>query len=88
MTGNPNGGSVLVPGWNDPDASINVTEYEYSKVHQGKTHTVKAYRVTVDVPYVPIVGVIVPALEFLMKTSFKNDKYMIKLTHMQAMIGD
>jgi hypothetical protein len=46
------------------------------------------YSITVSVPYVPVVDVLVPALEYLMKTSFQNGKYMIVLTHDQAMIGN
>ncbi len=90
-TGNPvGGGAYLVAGWDDPDASVTVTEWTFTAPMSGPGEDIEetVYTVTVSVPYVPVVGVLVPALEYLMKTSFKNGKYMITLSHDQAMIGD
>ena len=44
--------------------------------------------VTADVPYEPIAGVLIPALEYLMKSSFHDGKLFITLTHEQAIIGN
>jgi len=89
-TGNPDGGPVLVPGWNDPDASVSVTQSTFTQTMAGQSADINetVYTVTVSVPYVPVVDILIPALEYLMKTSFYNGKYMIVLTHDQALIGD
>ena len=89
-TGNPEGGEYLVKGWADPDAAVTVTdsEFTYAMTGPGDDVVETVYHVTVSVPYVPVVDVLVPALEYLMRTSFYNGKYMIVLTHDQAMIGD
>ena len=91
MTGDPaGGGPYLVPGWADPVASVTVTESEFNANMTGPGEDIAetVYTVTVSVPYVPVVDVLVPALEYLMRTSFYEGKYMIILTHEQAMIGD
>jgi Flp pilus assembly protein TadG len=91
-TGNPNGTAddYLVKGWEDSDASVTVVESTYTETMTGQSETIHetVYSITVSVPYVPVVDVLVPALEYLMKTSFQNGKYMIVLTHDQAMIGN
>jgi len=89
-TGNPDGGEYLVRGWSDPDASVSVTQSTFTAPMTGQSQDISetVYHVTVSVPYVPVVDVLVPALEYLMKTSFYNGKYMIVLTHDQALIGD
>jgi len=89
-TGNPMGGEYVVPGWADPDATVTVTEslFEAPMTGPGDDVVETVYHVTVSVPYVPVVDVLVPALEFLMKTSFYNGKYMIVIKHDQALIGD
>jgi Flp pilus assembly protein TadG len=89
-TGNPGGGEYLVRGWADPDSSVTIVESEFTAPMTGQSEDIveTVYAVTVSVPYVPVVDVLVPALEYLMKTSFYNGKYMIVLTHEQAMIGD
>lgn len=91
-TGHPNGGAdqYLVPGWNDPDASVTVTEATYTQTITGQSEDISetVYTVTVSVPYVPVVDILIPALEYLMKSSFYKGKYMIVLSHDQAMIGN
>jgi Flp pilus assembly protein TadG len=91
-TGNPNGTAddYLVKGWEDSDASVTVVESTYTETMTGQSENINetVYSITVSVPYVPVVDVLVPALEYLMKTSFQNGKYMIVLTHDQAMIGN
>lgn len=89
-TGNPLGGPYLVPGWSDPDASVAVTESTFTQTMSGLSEDINetVYTVTVSVPYVPVVDILIPALEYLMKTSFYNGKYMIVLSHDQALIGD
>lgn len=89
-TGNPGGGAYLVKGWADPDASVSVTQSTFTATMSGQSQDINetVYHVTVNVPYVPVVGVLVPALEYLMHTSFYHGKYMIVLTHDQALIGD
>lgn len=91
-TGNPNGtaDNYLVKGWEDPDASVTVVQSTYTAAMTGQSEDVNeiVYSVTVSVPYVPVVDILIPALEYLMKTSFQNGKYMIVLTHDQAMIGN
>jgi hypothetical protein len=44
--------------------------------------------VTADVPYVPVVGVLIPALEYLMSSQFRDGELYITLTHEQAIIGN
>lgn len=89
-TGVPTGGQYLVKGWADPDATVSVTQSTFTATISGQSQDVEetVYHVSVSVPYVPVVDILIPALEYLMKTSFYNGKYMIVLTHDQAMIGD
>ncbi len=89
-TGNPQGGPYLVKGWDDPDSSVSVSQSYYTATMTGQSADVTetVYSVTVSVPYVPVVDILIPALEYLMRTSFYNGKYMIVLTHDQALIGD
>jgi Flp pilus assembly protein TadG len=87
-TGSPEGGDFLVKGWEDPIAFVDVTESVFTDTDGSKSVTETVYTVTVSVPYVPVVDVLVPALEYLMKTSFEDGKYMIVLSHDQALVGD
>lgn len=90
MTGNPTGTKpYLVPGWNDPDASVVFTVTPFTKVGAGGvTAEVSVVSVTAKVPYVPVVGMLIPALETLMKDSASKGKVFITLTHQQALIGN
>ena len=90
MTGNPNGGDYLVRGWAEPGAEVFVTESNFAYTMSGKSENIyeTVYHVKVEVPYVPVVDILVPALAYLMKTSFRDGNYIIVLQHDQAMIGD
>lgn len=91
-TGNPNGTAAdyLVAGWEDPNATVTVGTSTYTHTMSGQSADVNetVYTVTVSVPYVPVVNILIPALEYLMKTNFKDGKYYITLSHDQAMIGN
>lgn len=89
-TGEPSGtGPYLVRGWEDPDASVQFSTHQYTQDLGGnKTFSETVISVTADVPYVPVVDVLIPALEYLMKTQFRSGKLFITLTHEQAMIGN
>jgi len=89
-TGEPDGtGPYLVRGSSDPDASVTFSTSDYTGSLTGsKTFTTTVVSVTADVPYVPVVDVLIPALEYLMKSQFRHGKIFITLTHEQAMIGD
>ena len=90
MTGSPTGTAFLVAGWNDPDAQVLFEEKTYTTTTlTGTGNTVEVVMsVTADVPYVSVVGVIIPALEYLMRRSMRNGKLFITLTHQQAIIGN
>lgn len=89
-TGSPDGGEYLVRGWSDPDAVADVWETDFSYTMSGQSANIfeTVYHVRVKVPYVPVVDIMLPAIEYLMSTSFEKDKYYITLRHDQAMIGD
>lgn len=90
-TGSPTAGAAyLVAGWADPDAQVIFEEFNFGVTYNGATGDLNAnvVRVTADVPYVPVIGVLIPALEYLMKSQFRNDKLFITLTHEQAIIGN
>lgn len=89
MTGNPSGtGPYLLPGWSDPDASVIFVQNTYFQTLAGADMNEVVTSVTADVPYVPIGGVVMPILEFLLKRNFKKGKVFITLTHEQAIIGN
>lgn len=89
-TGEPSGTDpYVVRGWEDPDANVIFSTNAYTgTLEKGGTFTTTVVSVTADVPYVPVVNVLIPALEYLMKTQFRNGKLFITLTHEQAMIGN
>lgn len=91
-TGNPNGTAddYIVAGWNDPIASVTVSELTYTHAMSGNLEDINesVYSVSISVPYEPVVGVLVPALEYLMRRSFHEGKYVITLRHDQAIIGN
>ena len=91
-TGEPSGTDpYLVPGWADSGASVIFSTHQYAGSLSGgstKDFTETVISVTADVPYVPVVGVLIPALEYLMKSSFKHGSLYITLTHEQAIIGN
>lgn len=89
-TGNPNGGEYVVRGWSDPDANVTVTTSDYFVDMGGGNEDLNevVYKITVEVPYLPIVDALVPALDYLMRNSVKDDKIMLVLSQEQAMIGD
>lgn len=91
-TGYPDGTAddYLVRGWKDADASVSITTSTYTATMSGQSEDVyeTVYKVTVSVPYVPVVNVLVPALKYLMKENFYEGKYYIVLAHDQAMIGN
>ena len=91
MTGGPTGTApYLVSGWNDPGASVTFSQHIYAQSMTGGSVDISEIvtRVTADVPYEPVAGILVPALEYLMKTNFHDGKLYITLTHEQAIIGN
>ena len=91
MTGGPSGTEpYLVSGWNDPGASVTFSQHVYTQAMGAGSDDIAEVvtRVTADVPYEPVAGVLIPALEYLMKTSFHDGKLYITLTHEQAIIGN
>lgn len=91
MTGGPSGTApYLVKGWNDPEASVTFAQRVYTQPMNAGSEDIAEVvtSVTADVPYVAVVGVFVPALEYMMKSSFRHDKIFITLTHEQAIIGN
>lgn len=89
-TGEPSGTEpYLVRGWADPDASVTFSTHLYTGTLNGSnTFTETVVSVTADVPYVPVVDVLVPALQYLMNSQFRNGKLFITITHEQATIGN
>ena len=90
MTGVPGGDKpYLVAGWAEPGASVTVSESTFSQDLSGNNALYETViNVTADVPYVPVVNVLIPALEFLMKSQFRDGQLYITLTHEQAIIGN
>ena len=90
MTGVPDGSKpYLVPGWAESGASVTISESTFSQGMSGNTTMYETVvTVTADVPYVPVVNVLIPALEFLMKSQFRDGQLYITLTHEQAIIGN
>lgn len=90
-TGLPEGGEYLVPGYGDPDAIVTMDTVNFYAAVSGSGEDVNepVVRVAVEVPYIPVVGgVLVPALEFMMKKQFREGKLFIVLAHEQAIIGN
>jgi len=89
-TGDPKGlDPYLVRGWEDSDAKVVFSTHTYTQDLGGnKSFSETVVSVTADVPYVPVVGMLVPALEYLMKSQFRSGKLFITLTHEQAIIGN
>lgn len=92
MTGEPTGTDpFLVAGWANPAAKVVFSTHQFSATldDPGKSvFTETVIRVTAEVPYEPIVGVLIPALEYLMKTQFRDGTLYITLTHEQALVGN
>jgi hypothetical protein len=91
-TGEPSGTDpYLVPGWAKDGASVIFEQRIYTDTAKTGIADVTAsvVVVTADVPYVPVVGgVLIPALEALMKKQFRKGDIYITLTHEQAIIGN
>jgi hypothetical protein len=90
MTGEPSGDRpFLVKGWEEPGASVTVEQHYFTQDLTGSDALVETVvTVTADVPYVPVVNVLIPALEYLMKSQFREGELYITLTHEQAIIGN
>ena len=91
MTGSPSGtAEYLVPGWADAGALVTFEQSTFTVAYTGNAEDLNAtvVRVTAEVPYVPIVGVLIPALEYLMRTRFRDGQLYLTLTHEQAIIGN
>ncbi|MBE9556982.1 MAG: pilus assembly protein [Proteobacteria bacterium] len=90
-TGTPSGTDpFLVRGWENAGSSVTFTETTFAAAMSGKGADLEArvVHVTADVAYVPVVGVLIPVLERLMKTQFRKGDLYITLTHEQAIIGN
>lgn len=90
MTGDPSGTDpYLVSGWSNPGASVIFVQKTYTQtVNPGADIAELVTSVTADVPYEPVVGILIPALEYLMKSNFRDGELYITLTHEQAIIGN
>jgi len=91
MPGSPSGDDdFMVPGWEKIGASVTFSENVYTQAMSGGLDDIaeNVISVTSDVPYVPVVGVLIPALEFLMSSQFRDGDLYITLTHEQAIIGN
>lgn len=90
MTGSPSGTDpYLVRGWAKPGATITFSQKTFETAISGSDNlAANVVSITAEVPYVPVVGVLIPALEYLMKSQFKDGDYYIILTHEQAIIGN
>jgi len=91
MTGSPSGtDDFLVSGWENAGASVTFSEDTYNQAMNGGVEDIAetVISVTADVPYVPVVGVLIPALEYLMSSQFRDGELYITLTHEQAIIGN
>lgn len=88
-TGSPSGEDpFLVMGWNNPGSSVTFEETLFTETMPGDDLEASVIHVTADVAYVPVVGVLIPVLERLMKTQFRKGDLYITLTHEQAIIGN
>lgn len=90
-TGNPSGtGAFLLAGWSDPDARVIFSQSAYTQTLVAGSADLNELvtSITADVPYVPIGGVVMPVLEYLMAKNFRKGKIFITLTHEQAIIGN
>ncbi len=90
MTGSPSGTDpYLVRGWEKAGSSVTFEEKTYTHTINGADDlAANVISITADVPYVPVVGVLVPALEYMMKSQFRSGEIYITLTHEQAIIGN
>jgi Flp pilus assembly protein TadG len=90
MTGSPTGTDpYLVRGWEKPGASVIFEQTTFNAAITGSPDlAAPVISITADVPYTPVVGVLVPVLEFLMKRQFRGGELYITLTHEQAIIGN
>ena len=91
MTGSPSGtDDYMVPGWAIAGASVTFAQHTYTQAMSGNVDDINetVISVTSDVPYVPVVGVLIPALEYLMNSQFRDGELYITLTHEQAIIGN
>jgi Flp pilus assembly protein TadG len=91
MTGSASGTDpYLVAGWEKPGASVTFEESTFTQAIQGSGEDLAAtvVSVTSDVPYIPVVGVLIPVLEHLMNQQFRDGEIYITLTHEQAIIGN
>lgn len=90
MTGSPTGTDpYLVRGWEKAGAQVIFDQSTFTQNITGSDDlSASVVSITADVPYVPVVGVLVPALEFLMRSQFRDGELYITLTHEQAIIGN
>lgn len=90
MTGSPSGTDpFLVPGWEVYGAQVIFEQKDFTVAISGSADlSATVITMTSDVPYVPVVGILVPVLEHLMNSQFKHGSIFITLTHEQAMIGN
>ena len=90
MTGSPSGTDpYLVRGWEKAGASVIFEETIFTQAIAGSDNlSASVISITADVPYVPVVGVLVPVLEHIMKAQFRSGDLYITLTHEQAIIGN
>lgn len=90
MTGSPSGTDpYLVAGWEKAGASVVFEQTIFTQNITGSDDlAATVISITADVPYVPVVGVLVPVLEHIMKTQFREGDLYITLTHEQAIIGN
>lgn len=90
MTGSPSGTDpYLVAGWAKAGASVIFEESIYTHTITGSDDlSASVISITADVPYVPVVGVLIPVLEHIMKKQFRGEDLYITLTHEQAIIGN
>lgn len=88
-TGNPSGtGAYLLPGWSDPASEVFFSQTTYVQAMPGADMNEVVTSVRAEVVYVPIGGVVMPVLEYLMARHFRDGKVFITLTHEQAIIGN
>ena len=90
-TGSTSGMSpFLVRGWEKPGSSVIFSQTIFTQAMSGKGVDLEArvIHITADVAYVPVVGVLIPVLERLMRTQFRHGELYITLTHEQAIIGN
>lgn len=91
-TGRPNGTAAdyVVGGWAKANSSVEIATAHYTATMTGQSEDVNetVYTVTVKVPYVPVIDVLIPALNYLLEKGVYDGEYIIELHHDQAMIGN